>query len=571
MAGCFIVAGLMNDVQFFTGEVDEKGWRGPAALQGSPWAFAGLALLSIGLIAGCWDAGFTARDDDRYVVRNPIVTGKNPVWTAFSDASLELYIPTVVVSYRIDYALFYGLKATGLGTWAPGCRAMSLLYHVLAGFILWRWVLPRLGVRRLAAAFVTGVFLIHPAQCESVCWIAERKTVLGGLFGAAAMALYFRMAEASGARLAGMFAATVAAFALALMSKITALGILPVLFCWEVLLADSEEGHEQRRAGAGRPRPIAPVVARLAALTLVALPLLFVNWESAKDQFGIRIGANVFESLLTDVEILARYLQVLAWPPLSSPYYGLLPIATPFGGRFLIAGLGFFGPLLLTVWLPTTSAGRRRALFGWLWFAGAMSLTLNLAPQPEFMHDRYMYFSIPGAAQAVAEAVQGLVERMKWGLSPRMAASAVALLSVLLALCALQTGIDWGSEILTFERSVRKQPESSFSHGYLGLTLGVAANVAEKNENPANAKLWREKAVVHLSTALTRPDINYNLRRAQFWVAHALMLQKLNRLDEAREVLRAFLKHAQAQQWRTPGDRLYIQKGSDTLKSLGEP
>src|SRR5439155_14221057 len=107
----------------------------------------------------------------------------------------------------------------------------------------------------------------------------------------------------------------------------------------------------------------------------------------------------------TDVEILGRYLAILVWPPHSSPYYELTPIVSVFSARFLIAAAGFFGPVLVTLWLPKSSEDRRRVAFGWLWFVGAMSLALSLAAQPEYMHDRYMYFSLPGVALAVVVAL----------------------------------------------------------------------------------------------------------------------------------------------------------------------
>jgi hypothetical protein len=552
--------------------------------RGERWAFAGLALLSFCLIAGCWDAGFTGRDDDRYVVRNPVVNGKAPIWTAFSDSSLELYIPTIVVSFRLDNALFYGLKSTSLGTWAPGCRFMTVLYHILAGFIVWRWILPKLGANGLARTFVTGIFLLHPSQCESVCWIAERKTVFGGLFGAAAMAFYFRAAEASGMRAAKWMVAAIVAFALALMSKITALGILPVLFCWEILFGPDAVGMSTTPPGPPLLRggkregdalghsfmdKLKRIVARQVLLAIVALPLLWVNWEAAKDQFGIRIGANVFESLLTDVEILARYLQVLVWPPNSSPYYELLPIASPFSVRFLIAAAGFFGPVVLTVWLPTTNEARRRVLFGWLWFVGAMSLALNLAAQPEFMHDRYMYFSIPGVALAIVTALQGLAERVKLKLSRSMLASAVGLVCLILALSAVQIGFDWGSEILTFGRSARVEPGSSSSHGYLANALGVAANVIEDQAGDhTQAKEWREKALEHFKIACAAPDIQYNLRRVRFWMGRAFIAEKLGRPGESREILQTLFTVAKERQWTAPGDLLNLQKAGEMLKAL---
>src|SRR5207237_10358494 len=125
------------------------------------------------------------------------------------------------------------------------------------------------------------------------------------------------------------------------------------------------------------------------------------------------------------------------------------------------------------------------------------SLGLSRRAQPEYMHDRYMYFSLPGVALVVVLALKGLAERVRLPVSRSFCAGATLILSVVLALSAWAAGYDWGSEISTFMRSASKQPGSTWSQGYLGNALGVAANGTEEKDRD-RARVLRGAAAMHM-------------------------------------------------------------------------
>ena len=70
--------------------------------------------------------------------------------------------------------------------------------------------------RALVAAVVALSFGLHPISVESVCWIAERKTVLATFFALWSLIAYVRFTRESKTR---FYVACVATYLLALLSK----------------------------------------------------------------------------------------------------------------------------------------------------------------------------------------------------------------------------------------------------------------------------------------------------------------------------------------------------------------
>src|SRR5208283_1456715 len=64
---------------------------------------------------------------------------------------------------------------------APGYRLTSLLIHLASALVLWRIFLS-LKAGRWCSLFAAAAWVAHPAACESVAWISERKNVLAACF-----------------------------------------------------------------------------------------------------------------------------------------------------------------------------------------------------------------------------------------------------------------------------------------------------------------------------------------------------------------------------------------------------
>ncbi|MCY3022304.1 MAG: hypothetical protein NTW87_25105, partial [Planctomycetota bacterium] len=200
------------------------------ALPPQPSRWHGVLIAGLGacLLVGCLTAGFTTYDDPVHVSWNPQVQEATPIADVVKPIAHSTYFPVTLLSYKLDRLLFEGWLVRLWGSYAPGVRFMTLLYHAGAALILWR-ILLRLRLSSCQALFIACVFAAHPLACETVCWVSERKNALAALFGFAALWAWLRF-EGTLWRLP----AIAVLYGLALLSKPSALGILPVLLFLEL-------------------------------------------------------------------------------------------------------------------------------------------------------------------------------------------------------------------------------------------------------------------------------------------------------------------------------------------------
>src|SRR5512146_107731 len=113
-------------------------------------------------------------------------------------------------------------------------HVMSVLFHLVASglvFVIVRrlleWADAPANRRDLLAAFATAVFLLHPAQAESVAYLAGRAEVVSVMFAFVAFAVFlYRPEKVIGW---GRAVAVLALFGLSVLSKEHTI-VLPALF-----------------------------------------------------------------------------------------------------------------------------------------------------------------------------------------------------------------------------------------------------------------------------------------------------------------------------------------------------
>ncbi len=452
--------------------------------------FTDRALYLVLLLAGgllllrCWNAEFLTYDDWIHV-RNPNVLRNTPLLDVFRPQD-GTYFPISTLSYRIDARMFAWMIPT-LGTWAPGVRLMTALYHGLAACFVWR-VLRQVGAARGPSFFAAFVFAIHPMACETVCWVSERKNALSALFGFAAIWMWLRYSDRPWRLLP-----VALLWVLALLSKPTALGLLPILFAIDA----AQTYVKPVRNGLDW----LALASRWAALMAIAALVVAMNMVGHASMITERPGGSFFATLLTDVEILGRYLINVFVPSQLSFAYYVEPIT-----RLADARLWAYGGLLLSCFAASLWLGesRLRVLLGWFWFVAGLSTNLHLVSIPQMMQDRYLYLSTPGLLLVFIETWLGLAQRAR--ISGNIVRVVAPLYAGALLIMAIARGGVFTDVFTLFYDASHKQPLSAHARNNMALAHGQNMTVLRQNGKPQEARVAFNHMVDELAAFMECPD-----------------------------------------------------------------
>ena len=184
---------------------------------------ATLVLGVVAVFAPLRDHEFVDYDDPVWITQLAHGLSREGLQHACCDEIIGNWIPTTALSMLGERELHGGS--------APGFLIGNVVLHATSTLLLYAVLATATGAV-WPSAFVAAVFGWHPLHVESVAWISQRKDVLCGLF--CVLALGAPHARGARGRRAGRRAATLAAVALALASKPTAvtLPFVLVLFEW---------------------------------------------------------------------------------------------------------------------------------------------------------------------------------------------------------------------------------------------------------------------------------------------------------------------------------------------------
>ena len=501
--------------------------RPPAAARHTALAAAFAAAVALLAHARALDGGFLSLDDADYVTENPLVrrglTGPGFAW-AWNVGHAANWHPLTWLSHMADVSLF--------GFNARGHHATSLLLHALCAAlaaVLIEALLAR-GCRDVATsrrgfAFASGLaaafWAAHPWRVESVAWVAERKDVLSGALGLAALLAYVHYADRPSV---ARHATVTALLGLGLCAK-PMLVSLPAVFL--VLDAWPLRRPPLRRRILEKV-PWALLAAASCALTLVAQKRGGALASTAVLPLGRRIG-NALVSY-------ARYAAGLVWPGRSSVLY-------PYPAHGWPAAIVGISAVLVVAATVAALALRRRAPWwgaGLAWFA-IMTLPVAGLVQAgiQARADRYTYLPHLGLVLAVTAAIVGAC-RIAW---VRVAAPLAGIALIVLA-CAASRAYerDWKDTETLLTQALAVTRDNAYAHFVLALDLDQRYRYREAEAHAREA--------VRLDPSL--------------WVAwdalaHALAVQ--GRYDEAMEASReSFRVH--------PGDAWsYVTRGTILLLS----
>lgn len=473
------------------------------------------------------------------------------------------YAPLTWMSCALDFvrggddparALHQTSLALHGATAAALCGALAVLLG-LAGY-----------ARRtslIAAALGALAWGVHPLRTESVAWLTERRDVLSGLFYALTV-LTWLCAQRPHARRRVWLALSVVAFAAALLSKVSGVGLPLVLLALD--------------AWPLRRLSTTPRAAVLEKLPYVALAL----GGAALGVLGQRESTEVLASadqlgLLERAAIAAHAVAFYAWKTLApfdlSPLYELPQTIESAAPRFL-------APLLLVPAAAFALFSLRRRSAAWRAAGIALlAFALLLAPVSGLAHagrqlaaDRYTYLPSFAFAALLAAAL------VRWSSPTAHAVAGAACLALSIASWR-QTAI-WSDTLTLFERAVTVEPGNYWSHHKLGILHHQAGRFDAALEHYGRALAARpsggasdayyDRALTHLRKndfASARTDLEAALADAP---AHAAAHAVLNDLDRREGRPTAALERL-ARAWERSGGADLGAQLANLFVELGRP
>ena len=292
------------------------------------------ALLPAGIFlvtcAAFWPAlqGDVNWDDDINLVANLRFRGfeASQIRWMFTNTLMGHYMPFTWLTFALDHALgrmdpwTYHLASLVLHA------ANATLVYVLARRLL--TVALRTTVdTRAGAALAALLFALHPQRVESVAWISDRATLLCAAFYLLAVLAYLRAVdEAEDRRRAWWRAASLVAFAAALLSKGMAMS-LPIT----LLILDA---YPLRRWRAGWPRVL---VEKLPYFALALAGAVVAAWARSQGaEFSDYGGYGLAARIGLVAYSVCFYPLKLVWPADLSPLYEVPSRVSLLDPRFLM-------------------------------------------------------------------------------------------------------------------------------------------------------------------------------------------------------------------------------------------
>lgn len=386
--------------------------------------FSVLALVIYGPALG---GGFVS-DDEHYLQNNPYVH-------EFLDPEnfVAIWDPTSVVTIVVEnyapvHLVLHGLAWQAFGEGVTGHHVLNVLLHALASVLLFV-LFARSGLPRLAALLGATIFLVHPANVESVAWISQLKSASSLVLSLAAVLAHPRRPLLA-----------IACFALALLAKpFAAVAFFAVLlFGWVraggrtgATDVKDEPGEATAGIAAGDDEHQAPGAAGqwrwpwMAGWVVVLIGFAVV--ESLAFSATAAQAPTLYDAPMTRVCMMLvaalRYLVMAATGTGLSVFHEPPPISSLLHPEVL-AALAVLA--LVAARLYSVARARREETVYWVWALISFGPLSGIVPLPYPIADRYLYFILPGLIGAILLALQDLAGRVERRFGPRVDATALA-------------------------------------------------------------------------------------------------------------------------------------------------
>jgi tetratricopeptide (TPR) repeat protein len=337
---------------------------------------------------------------------------------------------------------------------------------------------------RFISLITTIFFAIHPAQTESIAWVAVFNNPLIAIFIFISLIAYLRVNNSY----LWLFVSSLF-YILALMTKEAAIMLPAILFFYEVLLISQTTNLFNKLRGAiAKLLPFAVITVGYFYIRIIILGS--ITGKAASLDFPGMENFSLIQSLATLPTILLTYLRILIWPFSNNPMYE---------NRFIIEPnfINFYLPLFLILmlsFLAIISAFKHKILqLSLIWLVIPLIPVMNVRSfKPEdLVHDRYLYFSLIGFGMIFAfliNELNNLQEHNKTELVHPLLKGALVVLTLVMCLATIKQNKIWATEWDLWSKAYENVPDSCT----VNLELGRLSE--ENKQDDQMALLYYQKA-----------------------------------------------------------------------------
>jgi len=414
--------------------------------------------------------------DDRYVItENEVVSSPGNLSKAFRVqfyTGLDYYRPITLLSFAAEYRLW---KANPLGY-----HITSLVLLLGVALSLYALLLRFLAGRRWAACTIALCFALHPAVSSVGMALGARGDLLCMLFLLCAYLAFLRRTTAG-------YAAAATLFALALLSKETAVTFPLVVLIMDVLLPAGLREKESVRApggGAGKTeRQVESSAGRTARRAAVLAKRHVAFWCVLAAYLALRaavLPGTTSGLALDPAAVLRSYAYLLqsstipraelAYEPMFRDWFSLWRV-------ILAAGIVCASCL---AYVASPAGVRRTGAFWGAWAVLTFLPTANIVRQETIFDERYVVLPLAGIVAGIGTimleigARRASWRRLKVGL-------AVALIVAFGSMTASRAKA-WSDDVSFFTQWRKTSPENPRPRHHLGLVFWKSGKTALAEE-----------------------------------------------------------------------------------------
>ena len=401
------------------------------------------------------------------------------VW-AFRDQSTSLDTPPPLPYYRPLFTVMLTVEYHLFGLWPQGWHLVSLLLHILCSVGVF-YVVRQLSSNSLVALIASVLFSVHPVHVESVSWISGMTDPLFGVFFLTSFYFYLKARSAGDGDHSRGRASIISlgAFVLAAFAKETALSLLVLVFCYELIMA-SGQASSRLKAALGRTLPyVAVAMIYLLPRYLVLGELMWKNPQAPNRPLAY--------TLMTLPFVICSYVFHLLWPIGLSVTYQTSFVTTVASSAFLVpAALIAISLSVLVFYRKKISS---EVWLGLLLIFAPLLPVLNLGQvsrEEYLVFDHYLYLSVAGLTYLIGLGFKriAIIEPNTAGQSsglnkPAIVTAGILVLTLAMTVSAALENRHWADSYSLWSNVARVRPGYWAGHYNAGLALLDAKRLDE--------------------------------------------------------------------------------------------